>query len=268
MTSLQLAQLIRADALRMTAATKASHIGSCLSIADILAVLYGDVLRVDANNPLWPQRDRMFLSKGHAAAGLYACLAARGFIEERELESYCADGSRLLGHASHHVPGVELSTGSLGHALSVATGFALACKRLQQPQRAFVVLSDGECDEGSVWEALLFAGHHALDNLCVIVDYNKIQSFGLVKDILNLEPFADKWRAFRFAVQEVDGHDHDALKHALMTAALLKGQPSVIIAHTIKGKGVGFMHDKLAWHYRSPSDDEYAQAIQEIEDAP
>ncbi len=260
-----LAKAIRQRTLRMVHKAKASHIGSCLSAADILAVLYGQVLRVDPARPDWPDRDRFILSKGHAAAILYATLAERGFFPPELLEGYCSDGSDLTGHVSHYVPGVEVSTGSLGHGLSIGCGMALAAKRDRRPYQVFVMLSDGELDEGSNWEAILFAPHHRLDNLVAIVDFNKIQSFGTVKEVLDLDPLAEKFRAFRWAVREVDGHNIPQLCAAMESIPFEQGKPSVLIAHTVKGKGVKFMEDLLAWHYRSPSDEQLAQALCDLE---
>jgi transketolase len=259
------ASKIRAHALRMVALANASHIGSCLSIADILAVLFTRVLRIDPVNVSDPDRDRFILSKGHAAAILYACLAERGFIPTAELATYCQSGSRLTGHVSHGVPGVEVSTGSLGHGLPIAVGFSLAARADARPSRVICLLSDGECDEGSNWEAILFAPHHKLDNLTAIVDFNKIQSFGRVSEVLELEPFAEKWRAFGWHVIEVDGHDLKALDVALSTASSQPGRPTVVIAHTVKGKGVSFMEDRLEWHYKSPSVEQLERALREIE---
>ena len=258
------AKLIRAHAVRMVNRSRASHLGSCLSVADILACLYWRVLRIDPANPGWPDRDRLILSKGHAAAILYATLAERGFFPTKELESYCQNGSRLTGHATSGVPGVELSSGSLGHGLPVGCGMALAAKREALPFRTFVLLSDGELDEGSNWESFLFAPQHGLDNLTAIVDYNKIQSFGRTKDILDLEPLADKLRAFRWAVREVGGHDYQQLADAFDALPFETGKPSITIAHTIKGKGVSFMEDLLSWHYSSPTDQELQLALVEI----
>jgi transketolase len=265
-TPAELAVAIRAHALRMVHRANASHIGTCLSIADILAVLYGSVLRVDPQRPDWPERDRFILSKGHGAAIFYAVLAERGFFPVAWLEEeYCRDGGRLCGHAtSTGVPGVEVSTGSLGHGLSIGCGMALAAKRGGSPARVFVVLSDGELDEGSTWEAVLFAAHHGLDNLVAIVDYNKIQSFGRVAEVLDLDPLADKWRAFRWGVREIDGHDQGVIAAALGAAPLETGRPSVLVAHTVKGKGVSFMENDLAWHYRSPDAEQLARALAEI----
>jgi transketolase len=258
------ARKIRAHALRMVHRANASHIGSCLSMADILAVLYTRILQVDPLDPKNPDRDRFILSKGHAAAILYAALAERGFFPPAELDSYCASGSRLTGHVSHGVPGVEVSTGSLGHGLPIAVGMALAARADGRPAKVFCLLSDGECDEGSNWEAILFAPHHNLENLVVIVDYNKIQSFGRVSEVLELEPFAEKWRAFRWNTIEADGHDLAALEKIFQAAPQLAGRPTVIIAHTIKGKGVSFMEDRLEWHYKSPSVEQLDQALAEV----
>lgn len=260
-----LAIKIRAHALRMTHKANASHVGSCLSIADILAVLYSGVLRVDPARPDWADRDRFILSKGHAAAAVYAVLAECGFFPKEWLDTYCQDGSKLAGHITYGVPGVEVSTGSLGHGLSIGCGMALAGKRDRRPYRVFVMLSDGECDEGSTWEAALFAPHHRLDNLIAIVDYNKIQSFGTVKEVLDLEPLADKWCTFRWAVREINGHDYKEIEDALTSVPFELGKPSCIITHTVKGKGVSLMENQLAWHYKSPDEEQLRQALAELE---
>jgi len=259
MDTKELALKIRRHAIEMTHLGKSSHIGAVLSIADILAVLYGGVLNVRPAFPKWKYRDRFILSKGHAGAGIYAVLAEAGFFSVDRLKSHCQNGSLLSGHVSHKgIPGVELSTGSLGHGLSVGTGMALAAKFDKKSFRTFVLLSDGECDEGSIWEAALFAGHHKLDNLIAIIDYNKIQSLGTVQDTLDLEPFADKWRAFGWSVASIDGHDHNSLKKVLTSLPLEKsGKPNCIIANTVKGKGVSFMENKVLWHYRSPQGSEF-----------
>jgi len=255
---------IRAHALRMVSSAKASHIGSALSMADILSVLYTQILRVDPANPHWEERDRLVVSKGHATSILYAALAERGFFPVDWLTGYCKDNSKLLGHVSHHVPGVEVSTGSLGHGLPIACGMALAAKHDGRSSRTFVILSDGELDEGSCWEAILFAGHHRLNNLTAIVDYNKIQSFGTVKDVLDLDPLAAKWEAFRWHTVEVDGHDFAQLQNALSRTSSEPDKPTVVVAHTIKGKGVSFMEDRLEWHYRSPNQAQLAEALKEL----
>jgi transketolase len=258
-----LARRVRVDALRMVHRVNTSHIGTSLSMADLLAVLYGRALRIDPARPDWPERDRFILSKGHGAAAAYAVLAESGFFPVEWLDTYCQDGSKLAGHLMRGVPGVELSTGSLGHGLPVACGLALAGKRDGAVYRIFVMLSDGELDEGSNWEAILFAPQHKLDKLVAIVDYNKIQSFGRVADVLDLEPLAEKWRAFGWSVTEIDGHDHDQITQALCMVPHTPGRPTAIIAHTVKGKGVSFMENELAWHYKAPNDAQLSQALVE-----
>lgn len=261
-----MALAIRRHAVEMTHLGKSSHVGSVLSIADILAVLYGQIMHLDPAQPRWPGRDRFILSKGHAGAGVYAALAERGFIPREQLRTHYQNGSSLSGHVSSKgVPGVELSTGSLGHGLGVGTGMALAAKRAGRSNRVFVLLSDGECDEGSNWEAIMFAAHHKLDNLVVAIDYNKLQSLDLVSKTLALEPFADKWRAFGWHVAEVDGHDHEELLSSLDLQSGTRSIPSVVICHTTKGKGVSFMENQVLWHYRSPQGNEYSMACAELE---
>ena len=262
----ELARRVRVQALRMVHRAKASHVGSALSIADIVAVLYGAALRVRPDEPTWPGRDRFLLSKGHACVAVYAALAECGFIETAELERYGQDHSRLMNHISHQVPGVEFSTGSLGHGLPFGTGKALAAKRQGADWRTVVLLSDGELGEGSNWEAMLFAAHHQLDKLVAIIDYNKLQSLTTVEKTLRIEPLGDKLRAFGWAVRDVDGHDHAALADALTRAPWQSGQPSVLVAHTTKGKGVSFMENSVDWHYRSPTADQLAQALAELQE--
>jgi len=262
--SIALAKSIRVDVLEMTHRVNASHVGTCLSMADILAVLYDGVARVDPARPDWSDRDRVILSKGHGAAALYSVLARTGFFDAARLDSFCTDGSLLMGHASHHVPGVDFSTGSLGHGLSLGCGTALAAQRQNSRRRSFVILSDGECDEGAVWEAALFAPHHRLHNLTAIIDYNGLQSFGRISDVLGLEPFAAKWRAFGWRVVEIDGHDHGAVRAALAGAPDDDGRPAVVIAKTVKGKGVSFMENALEWHYRAPDEVQLQRALAEL----
>jgi transketolase len=264
--TVELARRIRRHAVEMTNLGKSSHVGSVLSMADIIAVLYGQVMRVNPANPHWVGRDRFILSKGHAGAGIYAALAECGFFSVEKLQTHYQDGSDLSGHVSHKgVPGVEFSTGSLGHGLPVATGMAKAGKLDGANHRVFVVLSDGECDEGSNWEAILFAAHHMLSNLVVIVDFNKIQSLARVAETLALEPFADKWRSFGWDVREVDGHDHGALTSALSPRSAGETRPLCVLANTTKGKGVSFMENSVLWHYRTPQGDEYAAACHELD---
>jgi len=241
-------------------------VGGSLSMAELLAVLYGKVLRLTPETVDDPDRDRLILSKGHGCAGFYAVLAECGYFPLQWLDNFCQDGDNLAGHATHGPPGIEVSTGSLGHGLSIACGMALAGKRDRRPYRVFALLSDGECDEGSTWEAALFAPHHRLDNLTAIVDYNKIQSLGHVKEVLDLEPFVAKWSSFGWAVREIDGHDVDAIEQTLCEVPFEPERPSCVIAHTVKGKGVSFMEDKLLWHYRAPQGDEYDQAMAELKD--
>jgi transketolase len=260
----QLAINIRASVLTMVAAAKASHIGGALSMTDILAVLYSATLHIRPHEPRWNDRDRFILSKGHSCTALYATLALKGFFPIDELATYGKDGSRLMSHISHKIPGVEFSTGSLGHGLPFACGKALAAKRKEKLWRAFVMLSDGELDEGSNWEAILFAPQHRLDNLVAIVDYNKIQSLGSVEEVLDLHPLADKFRAFRWSVKEIDGHDHVAIEDALSKIPFEKDKPSCLIAHTVKGKGVDFMENNLKWHYSSPDESQLKQALEQL----
>lgn len=261
------ARRIREEALKMVAASKASHLGGALSCADILAVLYLDILRIRPEDPLWESRDRLVFSKGHCCSALYAALALRGFFGVPELQTYAQDGSRLMAHASHKVPGVEFSTGSLGHGLPFASGKALAAKRKQAGWRNFVILSDGEMDEGSNWEAILFGPHHGLDNLIAILDYNKIQSLGTVASVLAIEPLREKITAFSWAVKEVDGHNHRELLDALATVPWVPGKPSFLIAHTTKGKGVDFMENQIVWHYKSPNPKELEIALSQLRES-
>lgn len=260
-----LARTLRSHSLRMISKAKTSHIGSCLSVADILAVLYGRILHFDPKQPAAPSRDRLIVSKGHAAAVTYAAVAEAGFMPRERLDEYARNGGQLYGHVTNvGVPGIEFSSGSLGHGLPVGTGMALTGKRAGEAWRVFVVMSDGECDEGSNWEAILFAGHHQLDNLTIIIDYNKIQSLDFVDKTLKLEPLADKLRAFGWAVREVDGHDVTKLSAVLEALPLEAGKPNAIIAHTVKGKGVSWMEGKVLWHYRPPTPDELVTALAEV----
>ncbi len=256
---------IRRHAINMTSVGKSAHVGSILSMADILAVLYGFVMSYKADDPKWPERDRFILSKGHAGAGVYAALAETGFIPLEKLRSHYQDGSDLSGHVSHKgIPGVEFSTGSLGHGLPVATGMALAAKIDNNKHNIYVLMSDGECNEGSVWEAALFAQHHKLDNLVVIIDRNRLQSIKSTEYTLSLEPFVNKWQSFGWHVVKVDGHNHQKLVDACNS--IFVGKPLCIVAETIKGKGVSFMENNILWHYRSPQGEEYDAAIAELEE--
>ena len=263
-----LAWLIRRHGLEMTHLSRGSHIGAIFSLAEIMATLYTGVLNVNPADPAMPDRDRLILSKGHAGAAVYAALAERGFFPVEELKTHYANGSRLSGHVSHKgVPGVEFSTGSLGHGLPAAAGMALGAKKDHAPWRVYCVLGDGECDEGAVWEAALQARQFALDNLIAVVDFNRMQSLDFCENTLALEPFADKWRAFGWRAIEADGHDVDALRAAFDEAKgnLGGGQPTVVIAKTVKGKGVSFMENNILWHYRTPQGEEYEAALRELE---
>lgn len=266
MTSEQLAWKIRRHGVEMTHLSGGSHIGSVMSVADLMAVLYNDIANVDPKNPKMPNRDRVILSKGHAGASVYAALAERGFFDTEELKTHYQNGSRLSGHVSHKgVPGVEFSTGSLGHGLPVAAGMAMAAKKDNKDHKVFVILGDGECDEGSVWEAALVAHHYELDNLIAIVDHNKMQSLDFCENTIKLSPFADKWKSFGWNVLDIDGHNHDELRKAFLSAKENKGTPTVIIANTIKGKGISFMENDILWHYRFPHDgEEYDGCLKEL----
>ncbi len=262
--TIDLARKVRIHAVNMTSKGQSSHVGAGLSIADILAVFYGSVMNVFPDDPKHPERDRFILSKGHAGAAVYATLAELGFFPVEKLDTHYQNGSDLSGHVSHKgIPGVEFSTGSLGHGLGVLAGMALAGKKDGSDRRHYALLSDGECDEGSNWEAILFAAHHKLDNLVAIVDYNKIQSLAAVEETIALEPFTDKWRSFGWNVIESDGHNHGDLPTAFDSAKFAKERPTVIIAHTVKGKGVSFMENTVLWHYRTPQGEEYEAAIEE-----
>lgn len=265
MDSITFAKQIREHSVQMVHDANASHIGGALSMADILAVLYTDVLKYHPQEPEWPGRDRFLLSKGHACVSLYATLALKGFFPTELLATYGKNESKLLCHISHHVPGVEISAGSLGHGLPYAVGMALAAKRKKETYRTFVIVGDGEMDEGSNWESLMFAGHHHLNNLCTIIDYNKIQSLGRTEEVMTLEPLADKLKAFNCRTINIDGHNHTELLQAFRQFETEEQQPTVIIANTIKGKGVSYMENNLAWHYKSPNDEQLKTAMEEIE---
>ena len=267
MKSEELAWLIRRHGVEMTHLSGGSHIAAIMSVADIIAVLYADVLRYDPVSPEWEERDRMILSKGHAGASIYAALAENGFFPVEELKTHYQNGGRLSGHVSHHVPGVDFSTGSLGHGLSAAAGMAYALKKDGKTSRVYAVLGDGECDEGSVWEAVLFANHFRLNNLIAVVDHNHMQSLDFCENTLELENFGAKWKAFGWNVLEVNGNSHEKLKAAFKQAEEnAEGhRPTVIIANTIKGYGVSFMQNDILWHYRFPHDGwEYDCAVNEL----
>jgi transketolase len=259
----KLANKIRKHAVTMTSLGGSSHIGSILSIADILAVLYGSIIKYDSKFPNLKDRDRFILSKGHAGAGVYAVLAETGFFSKDKLRTHCQNGSNLSGHISHKdIPGVEFSTGSLGHGLPVSAGMALAAKINNYKHRIFVLMSDGECDEGSNWEAILFSAHHRLNNLVVIIDRNRFQSIHSTEDTLALEPFAKKWESFGWDVSEIDGHNHKEIFK--ICSKKNYERPLCVIANTVKGKNVSFMENNVLWHYRSPQGNEYEAAMAEL----
>lgn len=268
-TSEQLAWKIRRHGIEMTHLSGGSHIGAILSVADIVAVLYTDVLNYKPSEPDWEGRDRFILSKGHAGASIYAALAENGFFDVEELKTHYQNGSRLSGHVSHHLPGIDFSTGSLGHGLSAAAGMAYALKKDRKKERAFVILGDGECDEGSVWEAALFANHFRLNNLVAIVDHNHMQSMDFQENTLEIENFGEKWKSFGWNVIEINGNNHNELRAAFKKAEEYSKdsfhKPTVIIANTIKGYGVSFMQNDILWHYRFPHEGwEYDLAVSEL----
>jgi transketolase len=237
-------------------------VGSSLSLVEILRVLYDDVMRYRSAEPDWPGRDRCILSKGHGCLALYAILADKGFFAASELDSFCAPDGILGGHPERgKVPGVEASTGSLGHGLSIGIGQAIAARYARQPYRVFVVIGDGESNEGSIWEAALSAAKHRLDNLTVLVDYNKHQSYASTREVLDLEPLSDKWRAFGFAVKDIDGHNVSGLRAALTALPFERGKPNALVCHTVKGKGIPFAESNMEWHHKNRVTDEETAAL-------
>lgn len=257
-----IARKLRRDVITMSFNGHIGHVGSCLSMMDIVAALYFKVLNVDPSKPLWKERDRFVLSKGHAVAALYAALANRGFFPEAQLRTYVQNGSQLPGHPEIQcVPGVEITSGSLGHGLSIAVGMALAARIDAAAYRTYVMLSDGECDEGTVWEAAMAAGHFKLGNLTAIIDYNKFQALGKTADVMNLEPLKSKLEAFGWHAIEIDGHNMDEIVRAL---EMRTEKPVMVIAHTTMGKGVSFMEGKLEWHYLDPKKDQFDRAMDEL----
>ena len=256
---------IRKKILKMMFDSKTSHLSSSLSCVDILTVLYFKILSLDCKNPSGEGRDRFILSKGHAAAALYATLAEKGFLPAKTLDDYCKDAKKLPGHSTRNcVPGVEASTGSLGHGLSMAAGISIAAKNDNKNYRIFVLMSDGECEEGSVWEAAMFASHHRLENLVGIIDYNKFQALGRIDDITALTPLKEKWAAFGWEVKEINGHNFSEIEQSLCKIPFKKEKPSLLLAHTVKGKGVSFIENKLEWHYKNLTEKEYQLAIKEL----
>jgi transketolase len=265
MTSPQLderAKHLRRVVVRMLRGARRGHVGSAFSVIDVLRVLYDDVLRFDPRNPKWPARDRCILSKGHGCLALYALLADKGFFAEPELDRFCAADGILGGHPdANKVPGVEASTGALGHGLSIGLGMALHLRLAKSHSRVFVILGDGECNEGSVWEAAMCAGKHRAANLTAVVDYNKHQAYGSTHEVQDLEPFADKWRAFGFAVREVDGHNLGELRDVFASLPLDANRPTAVIAHTVKGRGAAFAENNMKWHHKNKVTDQEAEAL-------
>jgi len=242
----------RREILRIVEKSGRGHVGSAMSVMEIVRVLYDDILRVDPKRPDWPDRDRFIFSKGHGCLALYVVLAEKGFFPKEELNRVCHFGAMLGGHPeSGKIPGVETSTGALGHGLSIGVGCALAARVDRKTYRTFVLIGDGESNEGSVWEAALSAGQHRLSSLTVIVDYNRMQSYGPSRDIQDLEPLADKWRSFNFAVREADGHNPCGLRAALQSVPFDGSKPSVLICHTVKGKGIPAMENNAEWHHKA-----------------
>lgn len=261
--SVEFARKVRKDVLLMTHLNNSSHVGSALSIVDILSVLYTQIMVFDSKNPKLYNRDRFILSKGHAGVALYSVLANLGFFDKNILKTHFANGSILSGHVSHkNIPGVELSTGSLGHGLSVAVGMALAAKLNSENHRIFVIVGDGELDEGSIWEALLFANHKKLDNLYVIIDHNKLQSLDTCENTIGMTNIVNKFQSFGWESIEVDGHNLLEIKETIISMNSMK--PKCIIANTIKGKGISFMENKIEWHYKSPNLEQYEIALKEL----
>ncbi len=253
---------IRKQIFKMILAAHASHVASSFSAVEILVYLYEKILKINPKKPLAPNRDKFILSKGWGISALYSVLADKGFFSKKLLDEYCNDGSKMIGIATKNgTPGIEATTGSMGHGLPIGVGMAKAGKLQNKKNRTVIMISDGECDEGSTWEAVLLAAHHQLDNLLVIVDYNKWQSFGRTNKVLNLEPLAEKWKAFNWHTEELeDGHDFRQIEKAINNCSKIKNKPQVIIAHTIKGKGLPAIEDKNEWHYQTPRENEIAQA--------
>ena len=257
---------IRKKITEMIYAARSGHIGGSLSSVDILVALYFHVLKYDPKTPDYPARDKFILSKGHSVEGLYAVLAKAGFFPESLLDGYGTFGSILYGHPTLKVPGVEIPSGSLGHGLAVGAGMALAAKRDGRLSRVFVLMGDGEQEEGSVWEAAMAAAHYGLDNLIAIVDQNKLQISGPVEKVMNSAPLKEKYESFGWKVRELDGHEFPQILDAFDCLPWEKGKPSLAIAHTIKGKGLSFMENDAAWHHRAPSREEFALALEELND--
>jgi len=263
MESKVLANNMRKHVIRITSKAKAGHVAPIMSITDIVAVLYGGVMKYDPKKPKSPTRDIFILSKGHAGCALYCALAESGFFPVSDLDNYYTYGSLLSGHVSHKVSGVELTTGALGHGPGVAVGFAYSFKLENKPNKVYVLVGDGECNQGSVWEAVMLAAQLKLDNLCFIIDRNRLQCLGKTDEIINMDNMEERFKAFGCATTEIDGHDHDELRSALLKT--VKGQPTAIIANTIKGKGISFIENLAEWHSKALSPEQAAEAIKILE---
>ncbi|MBQ4290138.1 MAG: transketolase [Clostridia bacterium] len=256
---------IRLDIVEEVFSASSGHPGGSLSIADILSYLYFSEMRVDPKNPEWEDRDRFVLSKGHTAPALYAVLAEKGFFPKEDLKGFRSIDSYLQGHPDKkHTPGCDMSSGSLGQGISAACGMALAGKIRKKDYRVYAILGDGECEEGQVWEAAMFAAHYQLDNLCALVDWNGLQIDGPIKEVIDPTPLDEKFRAFGWHVISIDGHDYDAIEAAYKEARAFKGKPTMIIATTTKGKGVSYMENQVGWHGKAPNAEQYAQAVTEL----
>ena len=260
----KIAKELRRDVIEMIFTAGSGHPGGSLSEIEILTALYFQIMRHDPENPAWSDRDRFILSKGHASPGFYAVLSKRGYFPRDEMWTFRKLGSRLQGHAHTGTPGVEMNSGSLGQGLSFAVGVALAASVDKKDYRVYALLGDGECDEGQVWEAAMSAAHYNLDNLTAFVDRNRIQNDRFTSEVMRLEPLAEKWSAFGWKVIEVDGHNIGQVLDAASTARNTRGCPTVIIAHTVKGKGVSFMENNPDFHGRAPNKDEYERALKEL----
>lgn len=259
------AKQIRIDAVKAVYAAKSGHPGGALSIADILAYLYFEEMNVDPKEPKKSDRDRFVLSKGHACPALYATLAEKGFFPKDVLLTFRKDGSILQGHPDmKHIPGVDMSTGSLGQGISAACGMALSGKISGEKYRVYAIVGDGEIEEGQVWEAAMFARHYKLDNLCVFIDFNGLQVDGTVQSVIDPTPIDEKFKAFGWNVVVIDGHDLDQIEGAVKAAKEAKGQPTAVLAKTVKGKGVSYMENAVDWHGKAPNDEEYAVAMKEL----
>ncbi len=258
----QIAKNIRKSIVQMNARSFASHSGTALSTVDILTILYFKVMNIDPNNPTLKSRDKFILSKGHGSSAIYATLAERGYFSKELLDGFYIDGGQLPGHLDKDaVPGVEVSSGSLGHGLSIGVGMAIANKIDKLNNQVYVMCGDGELNEGSIWEAIMFAPHKNLDNLTMIVDYNKLQGYGKTNEVINLEPLNEKLKSFNWEVIEIDGHNLEEIEKALISKS---NKPKAIIAHTVKGKGVSYMENEFVWHYKSPNNEQLEQAIKEL----